>query len=90
MGPHSGHKGVKGRRVLPPPEFFPKGAPPKATHGITDDRIDTPNQKSHIKETPRVGRAAILEMAKQTPLRSGVEMARQWCETDKFQGPRIP
>lgn len=90
MGPHSGYKGIKGRRVPPPPEFFPKSVPSRAMCGINQDHIDTSNYKLHIKNTSRVDWPAILQMARQTPLHSEAELARQWCETDKFYGPRIP
>jgi ribonuclease HI len=89
MGPHSGYVGNKGRRVLPPPKFFPRKMPSAEDCGVSRDHIDTSDYTLHIKETSRVDWTAVSEMADRTPLQPEVLLANRWCTSPAFYGPRI-
>lgn len=89
MGPHSGYKGIKGRRVPSPPKFFPRKAPSAEECGIIKGDVDTSTYTLHIKETTRVDWPAVLKMAETTPLSAEAKAAQLWCNSHTFYGPRI-
>jgi hypothetical protein len=89
MGPCSGYVGIKGRRTLPPPKFFPRKMPSAEDCGVSHQHIDTTDYVLHIKDTTRVDWPAVQTMAKDTPLQPEALLAQHWCTTDAYYGPRI-
>jgi hypothetical protein len=88
MGPCSGYTGIKGRRTLPPPKFFPRKMPSAEECGVSHEH-DTTDYVLHIKDTARVDWPAVQTMAQNTPLQPEALLAQQWCTTDTYYGPRI-
>ena len=86
MGPYSGYTGLKGRRVSPPPSFFPLKVPSREACGVRGDDEAAAAYPLHIKDTTRVDWKAVSELARGGPLESHIRNAEAWCTTATFYG----